>query len=141
MGAPTWGGWRWFGADFAGRSGGNGGGGGRDRVHALAGRGGAREARRRGVKPAAMAVAAGRMEVGGEADEWAPRSHLSARGGGGGRGGKSRLLRGSGEMSRQPKRGERGQPGKEGKGGRKGIGPSPKGEWEGLICFSFYLID
>jgi hypothetical protein len=44
-GAPTWGGWRQFDTDFAGRSGENWGGGGGDRVHALVRWGGAREAR------------------------------------------------------------------------------------------------
>nr|AAM01145.1 Hypothetical protein [Oryza sativa Japonica Group]AAM44891.1 Hypothetical protein [Oryza sativa Japonica Group] len=44
------------GADFRGESGGKGGGGEGDRFHALMGRGGAREPRRRGANPAAMAA-------------------------------------------------------------------------------------
>nr|BAC83703.1 hypothetical protein [Oryza sativa Japonica Group] len=56
------------GANFRGESGGKGGGGGGDRFHALVGRGGAREPRRRGAKPAAMA-AVGATGAGPEKDE------------------------------------------------------------------------
>jgi hypothetical protein len=129
-GAPTWGGWRQFGVDFAGRSGENWGGGGGDRVHALVRWGGAREARRRGVKPAAMAVGAGRMEVGEEADEWTPWSHLSAREGGGGRWREAKRTCGR----------VRGRSWAGPKEGRTWAERRPERKEGDFNCFSFYLI-
>jgi hypothetical protein len=72
------------------------------------------------VKPVAMVVGAGRMEVGEEADEWAPRSHLSAREGGGGWWREAKRTCGR---------------------GREGAGPAQRQRGESLICFLFILID
>nr|BAD17096.1 hypothetical protein [Oryza sativa Japonica Group] len=68
------------GADFRGESGGNGGGRGGDRAHVVGCELGCGRAPDFAATWTAMAVGVGRREVGGGADGWDRRSHLSAKG-------------------------------------------------------------
>ena len=79
-GAPTWGVGDSAGAGFCGTSGGNGGGRGGDRAHVVGCELGCGRAPDFAATRTAMAVGVGRREVGGGADGWDRRSHLSAKG-------------------------------------------------------------
>nr|AAV31296.1 hypothetical protein [Oryza sativa Japonica Group] len=79
-GVPTWGGGGSAGAGFCGMSGENGGGRGGDRAHVVGYELGCGRAPDFAATWAAMAVGVGRREVGGGADRWDRRSHLSAKG-------------------------------------------------------------
>ena len=122
------------GADFRGESGGNGGGRGGDRAHVVGCELGCGRAPDFAATWAAMAVGVGRREVGGGADGWDRRSHLSAKGEKEGR--KTDFCeRAKGEGSR-PERGRR----RAGRGrGRRGrnLGRARKGGRGSLFCFLF----